>query len=540
MRARTRWLLALLLPSLAGAAEPYTYVHHPVSTERPAAQEAFDRGLTLIYAYSRDEAESSFRLAARLDPGMAMAWWGVALALGPDINNQPKVDRTLKAAEALAHAGKLAETRATSAERAYITALAQRYSSDAKPDFDTLAIRYRDAMRELAARDPADADAAALLAEALMDLHAWQLWTNEGQPAPGTVELVQVIEEHLQRSPDHIGLLHFHIHALEASPNPERALASARRLAAFPMEPAAAHLIHMPAHIYLRVGDWAAAIKANHHSTHQALDYRRSGKPNEPFACGHCQDFLRHAYDMAGNLAGARSAAQQYQQLTKDPTALLGVLARFGQWDELLTTPEPASAGNDDYLDPNFAQGIWHYARGVALAATGRTDRVAGELAALRTAAGKLPAPYVVAPGALNIEHGLDDLQRRANLTGLALAEQILSARSAQAQGDMPGAIRSWQAAVELQDHIVYSEPPVWYYPVRESLGAALLRAGSAAQAETVFREDLRRNPNNPRSVFGLAATLKAQRKQADAAATAARFKELWALADVPLALADL
>lgn len=540
MRIVTGWLLPCLLPLVAVAAEPYTYVHHPVSTDRPAAQEAFDRGLTLLLGYASDEAESSFRLAARLDPTLAMAWWGIALALGPDINTQPTAEKTHRAAEGLAHAAELALSRATPVEREYIAALTQRYSSAEKPDFDQLALGYRDAMRDLVARHPEDADAAALYAEALMDLHAWRLWSNTGEPAPGTLELVQVLESHLARSPDHIGLLHFYIHAVEASPHPERALAAAHRLGSLPMEPAAAHLVHMPAHIYLRVGDWADAIESNEHSAHHALDYRHSGRPTEPLACGHCLAFLQYAYQMAGNLAGARKSAEDFQRLSHDSSRLLATLARFSLWDEILTAPEPAAGDAGAQGEAHYQRGVWHYSRGLALAATGRGGRAEEELTALKAEFEQLPTPTALAPGVLDVEHALDELDRLGHREALALAEQVLQARLAQARGDGAGAIQHWRNAVSLQDQISYSEPPVWYYPVRESLGAALLRAGAAAQAQRVFEEDLQRTPDNPRSYFGLAAALRVQHRKAEAQAATVRFTELWRLADQRLALDDL
>jgi len=220
---------------------PYTYVHHTVSTSFPTAQFAFDRGLTLVFAYDPEEAEQAFREAARLDPSLAMAWWGIALAVGPNINNEPEPKSTLVAADSITRAKLLAAKHATAQEREYIDALSTRYSGDPKPDFDKLAVGYRDAMRALVGRNPNDADAAALYAESIMDLHPWMLWSADGKPAPDTLELVALLENGLRRYPEHIGLMHYYIHAVEASNDPARALAVARRLTALPMEPAAAH-----------------------------------------------------------------------------------------------------------------------------------------------------------------------------------------------------------------------------------------------------------------------------------------------------------
>ncbi len=296
------------------AALLYTYVHHPVSTDVPAAQFAFDRGLTMFFAYQPEEAEVAFREAARLDPGLAMAWWGVGLAIGPNINEEPTPEKTVKAAEALARASLLAKTRATAAELDYVNALSVRYTTASEPDFDELATRYRDDMRAVVKKYPADADARALFAEAIMDLHPWRLWHASGGPEVGTEELVETLEQGLTAEPNHIGLLHFYIHAVEASSDPGRALQVAHRLSALPMEPAAAHLVHMPAHIYMRVGDWEAAVESNEHATHHALDYRLSNNPTAQRACGHCADFLSYAYMMQGNLAHARAVIRELRE----------------------------------------------------------------------------------------------------------------------------------------------------------------------------------------------------------------------------------
>jgi tetratricopeptide (TPR) repeat protein len=328
-----------------------------------------------------------------------------------------------------------------------------------------------------------------------------------------------------------------YIHTLEASAHPERALVAAHRLAGQAMEPAAAHLIHMPSHIFLRVGDWASGIAANQHSIHHALDYRHSNQPAVAYACGHCQDFIRHADNMTGNLAGARGAAEELAKTLHDPTYLMGVLARFHQWDELLTQPEPPDENKPQQVNSHAARGFWHYSRGLALAATGRAARAEPELKALQAEAAQLPARFVVAPGKLGVGHEVEDMSRHADMENLALAEQVLRATLAAAQHRPGDAIALWRKAVELQDQMLYSEPPIWYYPVRESLGGALLRQHEAAQAEAVFKEDLRRNPNNPRSYFGLAAACKAQRKRKDAAEATAQFQNNWKFADSTLDL---
>lgn len=540
MRMIAGLLSGCLLPLLALSAEPYTYVHHPVSTDRAAAQEAFDRGLTMIYAYAPDEAQLSFELAAKLDPSLAMAWWGIALSEGANINSEPAIESTQRAAAAIEHARLLAQTHGTPGERAYIEALATRYTSQAHPDFDQLGLNYREAMRALVAAYPDDADAGALYAEATMDLHPWRLWSEAGTPTPGTEDLVPSLEAHLARAPLHVGLMHLYIHAVEASPHPERALAIARRLGSLPMEPAASHLVHMPAHIYLRVGDWAAAIEANQHSEHHALDYRHTAYPADQQACAHCLDFLRYAYAMAGNLMGARMAADQYEAIRKDPTDAWSVMLQFRQWEEILKQAEPNADSPPAHVNAHYIQGFWHFARGVALAATGRIAQADAELADLQRELAALPPRFVVPAGQLNLEHALDDLFRQDDQDTLSIAEAVLGARLAEAKGDRIAAIAFWRTAVARDDRAAYSEPPTWYYPIRDSLGAALLRAGGAREAAAVFKEDLVRQPNNPRAYFGLAAAEHTLGDRRAAQAAEAGFQANWRLADRPLTLDEL
>jgi tetratricopeptide (TPR) repeat protein len=530
--------------AVSHADEPYSYIHHAVSTHRPAAQEAFDRGLTLVYAYQSAEAEQSFRQAAKLDPQLAMAWWGVGLALGPNINASPDLAKTHQAAEALRRAAELAGQGATASEQAYIAALAMRYSAAEKPDYDRLSLDYRGAMRRVVEEHPEDSDAAALYAEAIMDLRPWQLWNADRTPAPDTEELVGMLEAHIARAPTHMGLLHLYLHAVEAGPHPERALDAAHRLAAEPMEPAAAHLVHMPAHIYLRTGDWTSAIEANQHSVRHALDFKHSDTPAAEHACGHCLDFLRYAHSMVGNFDGAREAAEQFQELNKDPTDTLAVLLRFRRWDDVLIFPEPPSDAKSKFDSPHFVQGFWHFARGLALVGSGRIEHAESELAALRVEFKLLPAQasqgvQATQAAALDVEHTLDRLFERGNREALTMADLILGARLAEARKNPTDAVALLRKAVNVQDAGAYSEPPVWYYPIRESLGGALLKLGQSAQAEAVFREDLRRNPHNPRSLYGLAAALRAQHREAPAAEAQAQFRALWQPADVKLEVAE-
>jgi tetratricopeptide (TPR) repeat protein len=515
-------------------------VHHPVSTDNSAAQFEFDRGLTLVFAYQPDEAEQAFRQAARLDPTLAMAWWGVGLSLGPNINVPPTPAKTGSAADALARAGQLAAQRGSANERDYIAALGTRYSGAASPDFDQLAASYRDAMRALVQKYPQDADARALFAEAIMDLHPWRLWgAGVGAPAPGTQELVSDLEEGLAAQPDHIGLLHFYIHAVEASVHPERALAAAKRLAGLPMEPAAAHLIHMPAHIYMRVGDWEAAVEANEHATHDALAYRLSYNLKQQRACGHCADFLSYAYMMQGNLANARQAADNYQRMTADPTNAIAVRVRFRKWDELVSFPEPGEESRTDQHDLHAVRGFWHFARGVAFAGKRQVGQAQLELDALRAEAALAPA----APsfdGPPDVLHVVDKTTAAIDAANLQIGAAILESRIAESQGHSSKAIETLGRAVHLQETMPYSEPPPWFYPVRETLGGLLLRAGQAHQAEAVFRMCLRMSPNDPRALLGLSEALRAQGRKSEAAAEQADFAAAWRFSDGPVSIEDL
>jgi hypothetical protein len=517
----------------------YTYVHHPVSTDIPAAQFAFDRGLTMFFAYQPDEAEQAFRQAARLDPGLAMAWWGVGLSVGPNINEEPTPQKTVKAADALARANLLAKQRATETELDYLAALSARYTTAPDPDFDQLATQYRDGMRALVKKYPSDADARALFAEAIMDLHPWRLWRSAGGAEVGTEELVETLEQGLASDPDHMGLLHFYIHAVEASSNPARAFEVAHRLAALPMEPAAAHLVHMPAHIYMRVGDWEAAVEANEHATHHALDYRLSNNPKAERACGHCADFLSYAYMMQGNQAHAREAAENYQKMNDDPTNAIAVQVRFGRWDDLLALPDPGSESKTEAHNVHAIRGFWHFGRGLAFAGKRRIDRSQDELKALEAETALAPAAADF-EGPLDVRHVLDKLNQSYDAADLRIAAAILGSRIAEARRQIPRSIELMRAAVKLQDDMPYSEPPPWFYPVRESLGALLLRHGSAAESEAVFKESLRLVPNDPRALLGLSAALTAEGRKADAAAANTHFGAAQQHSDVPLTVKDL
>ena len=501
---------------------PYTYIHHPVSTTIPAAQFAFDRGLTMVLAYEQDEGERAFREAARLDPSLAMAWWGIALAVGPNINYGPELKSTGIAAAAIERARLLAEKHATADEREYIEALGARYSSDEKPDYDKLAIAYREAMRSLVHAHPKDADATALYAEAIMDLHPWELWSNDGKPGPDTTELVDLLESGLKRNPEHIGLLHFYIHAIEASADPARGLIAAHRLEKLPMEPAENHLVHMPSHIYLRTGDWAAAIEANEHALHHGLDYKVADDPKVEFAvCGHEGSFITYAYMMVGNEPRARESALEEHckgHHSGDPMRAFSVLLRFHAWEDVLAFPEPAQ---------DWWGGFWHFGRGLAFVAQGRPDRAEKELKTLQ--ADTTPPPAIPeSHGALDLEHAHDNWWTVVSRGDTELETAILGARIAEARGQLLQATELLRDAVKAQDSLPYGEPPMWFYPVRETLGALLLKRGEIADAEATFSEGLRLSPNDPRLLLGLSEAQRAAGHVADADRTRKEFVALW------------
>ena len=507
--------------------------HHVISTKSAEAQRFFDQGLTLVFAFNHEEAARAFGRAAELDPQSAMAFWGIALALGPCINLDVDPPHEKAAYEAARKAMSLAQ-HATESERAYIEALATRYSPDPKADLRKLDVDYAHAMRGLSKRHPDDLDAATLYAESLMDLRPWKLWSLDGHPAEDTDEIVAVLESVLRRDPNHIGANHYYIHATEASPQAERALASAKRLET--LAPAAGHLVHMPAHTYMRVGDYPAAARSNALAAETDRVYLResstTGSMYDILYYAHNLHFLAAADSMAGNFTDAKRAADELvahvSVMVADmpmaevyvPTPIF-VLVRFHRWDEILEQPPP---------DPSLAMttAFWHFARGSAAAAKGQIGIAERERRTLEAARRTTPK---------DMEFSMYSNKAQ---TFLDLAASILDARLATAQGDRERAITYWENAVRIQDTLYYGEPPEWFYPVRESLGSALLLNGQADQAEAVFRADLEQYPRNPRSLFGLLKSLEAQKKTASAEWVQREFATAWKSADMPLEIGDL
>ncbi len=508
--------------------------HHAVSTTNAEAQRFFDQGLTLVYGFNHDEAARSFRRAAELDPQMAMAYWGLALALSPNYNQTTISLEQMRAAHEAVQRGLALAGRAPEHERAYLEALAKRLSPDAAADQKALAVAYKEALAALLKRYPDDAEAATLYADSAMILNAWKLWTPDGQPAPGTEEIVGVLEAVLRRNPEHIGAHHLYIHAVEASPHPEWALVSAERLGG--LTPAAGHLVHMPAHIYMRVGDYEAAARSNDLAARADRDYIDATDQRGIYAAGyysHNLHFLAAAHSMQGRYADAVAAARQLAANVRPylaempfmehflPTETL-IMARFGRWDDLLKLN-----ASDAAATLPITAAFRHWGRGMAHAATGRADEAEK---ALQT---YVAAAQAIAPDASYGQNTARDV--------LKIGEHFLKARIAAARGDRQRAIALLRQAVAAEDALVYDEPPGWYHPLsRESLGGAMLLDGQSAEAEKVFREDLRRNRRNGRSIFGLAESLQAQGKTYEAQLVRREFERAWKNADTKLTVKDL
>jgi tetratricopeptide (TPR) repeat protein len=507
--------------------------HHPIATMSPQAQQFFDQGMNLVFGFNHEEAARSFTRAAELDPKAPMPHWGIAWALGPNYNLDVDEQRANQANIAIAKALELSRG-GSDVERAYIEAMAIRFPIEAKPDRAALARKYADAMGDLSRKYPDDLDAATLYAESLMNLRAWKLWTLDGKPAERTEEIVSVLESVLARDPNHIGANHYYIHTVEASSTPGRALASATRLDR--LAPGAGHLTHMPAHIYARVGDQAAAARANEAGAQADREYFKVASPDSFYGMAyftHNLHFLADSEMMRGRLAAARRAADEVAQRMAPHTQMMpmveslitmktAVLLRFGQHEEVLKLAAPPA-------DHPVEVAWWHFARGVALARTGKVDDAAKERAALSETTARVP------PEALFGGTGLESAK-----TVLVLAARVLDARIAWARGSQAEAIRRWTDAVAAADKVPYDEPPIFFYPVRESLGAALLLSGDAARAERVFRDDLVRHPRNARSLFGLNESLLKQGKKADAEWVKRAFDEAWKDADATLTIESL
>ncbi|HET9818683.1 MAG TPA: hypothetical protein VFP92_05910 [Rhodanobacteraceae bacterium] len=511
-----------LAPLLQGLG-PHVF---PVTTDSPRAQLFVDQGLNLAFGFNHAEAGRAFREAARLDPDCAMCYWGQALVLGPNVNApmapdaEPDAYRLVQ--QAVARSGK-----ATTREQAYINALARRYTGN--PDDRAVAGRaYAEAMHAVMLRYPDDLDAAVLWAEASMDLRPWDYWMPDGTPQPGTLEVVEVLESVMARSPSHPQALHLYIHAMEASDNAAAAEDAADRLA--PLMPGAGHMVHMPAHIYQRVGRYADAAAANVRAIAADESYIAQCRAQGLYPMGyypHNIHFLWFAASAQGRSAVAIDAARKVASKIPDDALaampMLGgfrvvpyyALTRFGQWDAMLAEPAPPATDR-------FLTGVWHYARGLAFIGNGNLDAANTELRQVRA--------IVVDP---RLEYTLFSPNSATSI--LAIAPAVLGGELAAARGDYETAIASLAQAVRLEDGLTYTEPAEWHYPPRLALGAVLLDAGRPGEAETVYWQDLQDHPDNGWALHGLHEALLAQGKTRQAAVIESRFEAAWAGADVTL-----
>jgi tetratricopeptide (TPR) repeat protein len=508
-------------------------LHHPVSTEIPQAQQFFDQGLRFIYAFNHDEAARSFQHAADLDPKLAMAYWGVAEAVGPNYNDPADPGRYKHAHDAVQKAVDLSDAASTS-DRAYIQALAKRFPADPKSDLKNAAEDYRDAMRQVVTEFPDDLDAATLFAEAGMNLHPWGLWHVDGSPEAGTDEIVSTLESVIKRDPNHLGAIHYYIHAVEASPTPERALAGANKLAE--LAPAAGHIVHMPAHVYIRTGDYEAAVKTNEQAASVDRAYIKATGAQGIYPMmyySHNLHFIAMCAAMNGNYAESRKNAdllvENVGPHVKDMPPLEGFMTipvaveiRFHHWNEILKMPQPDPA-------MKTATVFWHFGRGLALAGTGKMVEADAEYKIVSEAEAATPPDVIFQ---MPINNKAKDIMK--------IAKDVLGAKIALANKDNSGTVAMLQDAVAIQDTLKYGEPPDWFFPVRESLGAALLMSGDAAGAEKVFRDDLERNLRNPRSLWGLHQSLIKQKRDYDAGFIQKEFEASWKGGKQALTLDDL
>ena len=504
----------------------------PISTDSAEAQQWFDQALMLTWGFNHQAAERSFLKAVELDPECAMCWWGAALVLGPHVNagmdpaNNPAAWDRLQAAERLA-------ADAQPWEQAWIEALAARYAAQPGEDRTALDEAYADAMGVVVAAFPDDIDAAAFYAESLMNLQPWNYWTMDGEAIGRTPEIVDVLEGVIDRNPDHAGALHLYIHAVEASNEPERGVAAADRLRS--LIPGSGHLVHMPAHIYSRVGRWHDSVIANRRAIEADNAYLAACRPGPGiYPLGyvpHNHHFMWFAATMAGERAVALEAAESTRGRTSDPElmrapgfeamqvfALTPLFAqiRFGLFDEVRNMPEPAD-------DLPYMVAMWHYGQGIAALRGGDPD-------AARRHHERL-AEFARSP----VLEAMTVWDRYSVIESVRIAERTLAAELAWQGGDLAGAEGALEVAIAIEDRLPYDEPPAWHYPGRMVLGAILLEADRPADAEAAYRAELRRNPENGWSLHGLMQALDAQQKEAERADVEARFEQAWTHADFEL-----
>jgi tetratricopeptide (TPR) repeat protein len=498
-------------------------LNHPITTTSEQAQRYFDQGLRLVYAFNHEEAIRSFEAAIQQDSQAAMPYWGIALALGPNINSAMEKKDDRRAIEMVRKARQLAD-HTTRGEKAYIEALAARYVSRKGIKRKGLDEAYAKAMRSVAQQFPDDDDAATLFAEALMDLRPWDFWKPDGRPQPGTDEIVATLESVLARNPDHPGACHYYLHAVEASSQPERALPCAERLPG--LMPGAGHLVHMPAHIYMRVGRYHEAVERNQQAAHTDEQYLADQHPTGEYADGyytHNLHFLWASLAMEGRNVEAMKAARDLTATITEEEARkergkelylstpIFSMIRFSRWEELLKEPPPPKG-------LRLMEGMWRLGRGLALVATGRLPGAEGE--------------HVVLAGLTKQIRRDRTTEEKTERAMLKIAERILSGEIAAHRQRYDDAVRLFEEAMKVEEALPYSEPPLWPLSVRHHLGAALLLADRPSEAEAVYRADLLRYPDNGWALIGLIRSLRARQKDDQAAETEDRFKKAWTHAD--------
>ncbi len=525
--------VACLGSSLAAAEEPFydglgSYTRK-VTTRSPKAQRYFNQGLAFLHGFNHSAAIRSFQQAAQLDPKCAMAHWAIALAAGPHINYPlvppPMAELAWKELTlAQQHSGK-----ASPVERALIDALGHRYANPQPEDRAPLDQAYADVMREVWKAHPHDADVGVLFAEAMMDLAPWNQWTLDGQPNPGTEEIIATLDSVLKINPKHPFANHLYIHAVEASPHPERADVAAERLRN--LQPGLAHNVHMPSHIDIRRGRWQKAIDTNAKAVEDDRRYRKTlgDKPAGliPVYAAHNQHMLAYAALMTGQSKLAlkyirEMVADLPPQFVKENAVMiesaialpLEIMMRFGRWDDILAEPE----NYPDYMQ--FTRAFHHAARAIAFSAKGNVEAARTEQAIFRERALSVPK-----------ETGLGNNTAE---TVLPLVTQMMDGEILIAEGKVDEGLEQLRSALKLEDSLRYDEPPSWMIPIRHSLGANLMRAGRFAEAEQIYREDLARLPENGWSLYGLAESLRAQKRK-EAIAAKARFEKAWTKADLKI-----
>lgn len=508
----------------------YIGLHHPVKTNQLMAQLYFDQGLTFIYAFNHDAAYWSFLRASEVDPDMAMAYWGMALALGPNINMEIPNEQVKRAYD-LAQKGVQKSLNGPENEKDYLQALAKRYSIDGNEDAKELAKSYSQEMQKLSQKYPDDPDAAVLYAESILDINPWNQWTSDGKPLEGTLDAVKVLQSVLRKLPEHLGANHYYIHAVEASSHPEIALMSADRLKT--LLPSSGHLLHMPSHIYLLVGDYSQAIRSNLAAIAADRAYIREYGMDGIYPLhylSHNLFFLSRAYTIEGCYEDAKQAAdnltkfyvahfKKMEDLEYYASAPLTVLVSFQRWKEILKMEKP----NEEM---KVTTALWLFGRSLAFANLGNLSQAQEEQRRFLDEKKQIDSKQVFG-------------YNKANQI-LEIAKYCLESKLAEIQGNREQAVNSLQQAVAIQDKMKYNEPPDWFFPTRVTMGALLLRMQKPEEAEKAFREELKRRPRNGRALFGLKESLQAQSRFVDSYWVNEEFQTAWQYSTLPLSINNL